>query len=135
MAILDAYPGLKTEITVDAAPLAEYNDEEAETSPTETTKYIEARSGPEFVIETSFKWPFPTTNGVQINASIDGIHVSEWSIKPELLFRKVRGMKGVSFSEGGRRYLQNFRFAELNIGNFCPNISRAKMLTAAQLKR
>jgi hypothetical protein len=130
MAILDAYPGLKTEITVDAAPLAEYNDEEAETSPTETTKYIEARSGSEFVIETSFKWPFPRTYAVQISASVDGVRVSDWSVLPEFLFRKVRAMKGVVFSEGGRIYCQNIRFAELNIGNFCPNIGRAKMLTA-----
>jgi hypothetical protein len=43
MAILDAYPGLRTEIIVNRALLTEYNDEEAETSPTETTKYIEAR--------------------------------------------------------------------------------------------
>jgi hypothetical protein len=131
MAILDAYPGLTTEITVEAAPLAEYDDEEAETSPTETTKYIEARSGSEFVIETSFKWPFPRTNGVQISASVDGIRALRYSIEPDRLFYKVRRTEGMKFSQDGKRYVQNYRFAELNIGNFCPNIGRAKILTAA----
>ena len=123
MAILDAYPGLTTEITVDRAPLPEYNDEEAETSPTETTKYIKARSGSEFVIRTSLKEPFPANNGVEISVSVDGNGGPRYSVKPGSLFYKVpTKIKGVGFSQDGKRYTQNYQFAELNIGNFVPTL-------------
>ncbi|KAG9199640.1 hypothetical protein G6514_008301 [Epicoccum nigrum] len=116
MAILNAYPGLTTEITVNRAPLVEHNDEEAETSPTETTKYIEARSGSEFVIKTSLKEPFPATNGVEISVSVDGNRGPRWSVKPGPLFYKVpTKIKGVGLSQDGKRYFQNYQFAELNI--------------------
>lgn len=123
MAVLDAYPGLTTEIIVDRAPLPEHNDKEAKTSPTETTKYIEARSGSEFVIKTSLKEPFPANNGVEISVSVDGNGGPRRSVKPGSLFYKdPTKIKGVGFSQDGKRYTQNYQFAELNIGKFVPTL-------------
>ncbi|KAF2998148.1 hypothetical protein E8E13_001922 [Curvularia kusanoi] len=116
MAILEAHPGLTTEITVNKAPLTEYSDDEAEPSSTETTNYIEARSGFDFVIKTRFKEPFPAINGVEISVSVDGNRGPRWSVKPDHLFYRVPiRMKGVGFSQDGKRYHQNYQFAELNI--------------------
>lgn len=121
MAVLDAYPGLTTEITVDKQPLTEYIDDEGEVSPTEATKYIEARSGAEFVINTVFRRPFPTTHGVEISAKVDGDHGCRWGIAPnELHHHRPQKMTGKSFSKHGKRYHQRYQFAELNIGVF-PN--------------
>ena len=61
MAVLDAHPGLTTKVTVNKEPLVEYDDEEAEASSTEVTKYIETRSRAEFDIKTTFSEPLPTS--------------------------------------------------------------------------
>lgn len=116
MAVLDAYPGLRTEITVNKKPLVEYNHEE-ETSQTTVTKYIEACSGAEFVIKTTFSQPFPLVNGVEISAVVDGNRGPRWAVKPdERFYRSANNMKGVSFTHNGKRYQQKYQFAELNIG-------------------
>ena len=130
MAILDAFPGLQTEITVNRVPLAEYDDDEAENSSTQTTKYIEAVSGSDFVIKTSFKKPFLATYGVEIFVRIDGDHMSGRSVKPDAVFYQVPvEIAGVEFSQDGRCYHQNYQFAELNIGNVCSNVDHVKVLT------
>lgn len=117
MAVLDAYPGLTTEITVNKEPLTEYDDDESETSPTEVTKYVEARTGADFVIKTIFRKPFPTENGVEISCSVDGRRGPRWSIEPKHIIRcSTKKMTGVTFTEDGKRFHQNYQFAELNIG-------------------
>ncbi|KAJ4361290.1 hypothetical protein N0V95_001992 [Ascochyta clinopodiicola] len=115
MAVLDAYPGLTTEITVNKKPLAEYDGEE-ETSSTEVTRYIEARSGADFVIKTLFKAPFSTEQGVETSCIVDGNRGPRCGIAHnELLHRSANRMTGVTFSQDGRRFHQNYQFAKLNI--------------------
>jgi hypothetical protein len=117
MAVLEKYPGLTTEVKVDKKPLTEYNDDEEETSPTEVTRYIEAKTGATFAIETVFKKPFPTTNGVEISCTVDGNRGSRWGIAPKDLFRRAgKKMTGMSFSQDGKRFHQYYQFAELNVG-------------------
>lgn len=119
MAVLDAHPGLRTEIVVDKRPLDKYNDDEAEATPTEVTKYIEARSGADFMIKTTFSEPFPTNNGVEIKVKVDGNRGPCWAIKPDdRFYRSTNKMTGVSFTQDGKRYHQNYQFADLNIGMF-----------------
>jgi hypothetical protein len=115
MAVLDAYPGLRTEITINKKPLAEYYHEE-EASQTTVTKYIEACSGAEFVIKTTFSQPFPMVNGVEISAVVDGNRGPRCAVKPDDRFYRSANMKGVSFTQDGKRYRQKYQFAELNIG-------------------
>jgi hypothetical protein len=62
MAVHDDCPGLTAEILVGDEPLKEYKDAEEEETPKTTTRYIECRSGAEFVIRTSFESPFVPTD-------------------------------------------------------------------------
>lgn len=119
MAVLDAFPGLTTEIIVNKVPLAKFHDDETEASPTENTKYIEARSGSEFMIRTTFSEPFPTVHGVEISVRVDGNPGPLSAVKPDdQLYLDSTEIKGVSFSQDGKRYRQNYQFAELHIGLF-----------------
>jgi hypothetical protein len=116
MAVLDPYPGLTTEVIVDKQSLTEHTDEE-DTSPTEVTKYIEARSGAEFMIKTTFRKPFPKINGVEIRVSVDGNRGCHIGIAPnELLNRSASNVTGVTFSQNGQRFHQRYQFAELKVG-------------------
>lgn len=127
MAILDAAPGLSTEITVNRVPLAEYDDPEAEKSPFSITKYVEAVSGSEFVIKTSFQEPILAINGVEISVRIDGNRGPRRSIKPGF-YQAPNEIAGVWFSQDGKRYHQNYQFAELDIGNVCSDAGRVRIL-------
>jgi hypothetical protein len=122
MAILDTVSGLNTEITVNRVPLAEYDDPEAD-----ITKYVEAVSGSEFVIKTSFKEPILAINGVEISVRIDGNCGPRRSIKSGF-YRVPNEITGVGFSQDGKRYHQNYQFAELDIGNVCFDVGRVKIL-------
>lgn len=117
MAVLDAHPGLATEIIVNNVPLTEYRDDEAEESPQKVTKYIEASSGAEFVITTTLNMPFPDKYGVEVRVSVDGNQGPRWGIKPDdRFYGTVLRMKGMNFTQDGKRYHQNYQFAKLNIG-------------------
>ena len=131
MAILDAFPGLQTEITVNRVPLAEYDDDEAENSSTQTTKYIEAVSGSDFVIKTSIQEPLLATRGVEIRVHIDGNRGPRRSVRPEARsYRVPIEIAGAGFSQDGKYYHQNYQFAELKIGNVSSDVERVKILTS-----
>ena len=135
MAVLDAYPGLTAEVTVNKKPLVEYDHEE-EASPTTVTKYIEACSGAEFVIKTKFSEPFPLVNGVEISTTVDGNRGPRWAVEPDARFyRSANNMKGVSFTKDGKRYQQKYQFAELNIGWCSRQKTEVKLLITRQSKK
>lgn len=99
MVDFDAYPGLKTEITINRKPLAEYDNDDVETSTAEVDKYIAARTEVEFVIKTTFKNPFPRDNGVEITCSVDGHRAVCWGIDPdEPTWYAPKKMKGMTLS-------------------------------------
>lgn len=99
--------------------LAEYNNDEEDISPTEVIKYIEARSGAEFEIKTTFSVPFPNVNGIEISVKVDGNRGSRKVIAPdERFYRSVYKMTGMTFTQGQKRYHQNYKFAELEIDKY-----------------
>lgn len=117
MAMLNAYSGLRTEITVNRKPLTEYDNDDVEASSAEVNKYVEARTGAEFVIKTTFENPFPRDNGVEITCSVDGHRAACWGIDPnEPTWYAPKKTKGMTLSQAGQRVHQNFQFAELNVG-------------------
>lgn len=117
MAVLSAFPGLTTEIIVDRLPLTEFSGDEPEASTTKTTSYIEARSGAEFSIKTTLSRPFPLTNGVEVSVSVDGNLGRRLLFQPnDQSYDSAGSIKGVVFVQDGKRYSQNYQFAELNVG-------------------
>ncbi|CAO2658837.1 Nn.00g065600.m01.CDS01 [Neocucurbitaria sp. VM-36] len=115
MAVLDDVPGLNVEILVGGRPLHEYEDDE-EASPKAVTKYVEAQSGAEFYLRSTFSAPFPTQYGVQMKVSVDGSSVRASYAKPEMLY-KQHGytQRGISYQENGQWFHRNYCFTPLSI--------------------
>ena len=92
MAVLSEYPGLDVAFIVHGQRLQEYDDDD-EPSPKTVTKYIEAQSGANFAIATSFKPPFPTRYVVMGRLYIDGKRMSKWYCEREQFFDReyIRG--------------------------------------------
>lgn len=115
MAILSEYPGLDVAVVVHDQRLQEYDDDD-EPSPTTVTKYIEAQSGANFAIATSFKPPFPTHYDVMAKLYIDGKRMSKWHCRREQLFDREYKKDNICWQQHGEWFKQKFCFAELNIG-------------------
>ncbi|KAI1510757.1 hypothetical protein KJE20_08180 [Pyrenophora tritici-repentis] len=87
MAILSE-PGIEVAVIVNGQRLEEYDDDE-EPRPKTVTKYIEAQSGTEFAIATSFKPPFPTQCDIKTCLYIDGKIMESWRCKHHQLLGKT----------------------------------------------
>ncbi|KAJ4405956.1 hypothetical protein N0V91_004840 [Didymella pomorum] len=115
MAVLDAHPGLRTEITVNKKSLTEYHNDNVDTSPTAVNKFIKARTGAE--VKTILKNPLPRDNGVEITCSVDGHQAARWDIDPENpTWYAPTNMKGI-ITVGEESILQKFQFSKLAIGD------------------
>lgn len=121
MAVLNDFPGLETAIIVNEAPLAEFEDDEAQTSPTEANKYIEAQTGAAFGVRTTISKPFPKVFGVEIEVWVDGHRTSRCVVKPDEQFYTVpNDMKGVAYRKDGKIHFKEYQFEELLIGIVAP---------------
>ena len=76
MAVLPDCPGLKVEVVVDRESLKEYDDNEGQqpegSRSKSITKYIEAVSGAQFAIRSTFAKSFSKKYDVEISISVDG---------------------------------------------------------------
>ena len=125
MAVIEECPGVKAQVLVARRPLQEYDDEDEETVPNVTTKYIEARSGEEFVLKWTFSEPFQKVYGVRVGVKIDGDKPNSRVYPPEDLFRVGGHNKpGVGLKKDGNWYRRNYRFTALNIGIVFPEVMR-----------
>jgi hypothetical protein len=69
MAIFHDVLGLKAEVLVNGEPLTEYDDDSAELNT--ITKYIEAKSDKEFVLNYAFDMDVPSDQGVEVTIEVD----------------------------------------------------------------
>ncbi|KAF3035385.1 hypothetical protein E8E11_003669 [Didymella keratinophila] len=131
MAIASAIPGFEVTVEVDNVPLPEYqyeddgtiqDDEDGDTDPrpeavtNSAVKYIEVPSGAQFSIRWMLKEPFDSAIPVEALINIDGSYVN-CQMREAGDKDGDRGYKCVSciHTERGQDYVQNFRFAELEI--------------------
>jgi len=117
MAIHPDYPGLTVSIEVAGQELVEYNDEEAPADSNTIVRYIEVRSGAEFVVRYTFAQPFPTKKDVRVSCKMDGTSVGRPLISRKGLFRATGyTFSGVRAKEGPGWVQRAFRFSDMNIG-------------------
>jgi hypothetical protein len=119
MAIHQDHPGLTVEIMANGEPLQEYDDASEEKVPGEVTKYIEARSGVEFMIRYKFAAPFSDKKDVGCLAMVDGqCVVNQYINRGELLKLGHFYSRGVRVKGASGLVLQNFAFANLRVSKF-----------------
>jgi hypothetical protein len=136
MAINSECPGLKVEVLVEGQALQEYdNDDDEESSPKVTTKYIEAHSDKDFALRTTFSAPFPSQYGVAAHVRVDGM--AETGIAYEL--GDLNGQQGyikegICMKKDGAWSQYKYHFTTLNIGElqhcqipFHTNVLQPKM--------
>ncbi|KAG9385459.1 hypothetical protein A1F94_005006 [Pyrenophora tritici-repentis] len=133
MAILSE-PGIEVAVIVNGQRLEEYDDDE-EPRPKTVTKYIEAQSGTEFAIATSFKPPFPTQCDIKTCLYIDGKIMESWRCKHHQLLGKTF-LKDYIYSQQDRECVkQKFYFAELEImeeARYAPNVASVREALSAK---
>jgi len=115
MAVTDKHPGLEVEVVVDGAPLKEYNDDDSNDQEI-VSKYIEAQSGAEFAVRSTFTAPFPRGHGVQIAVRVDGTTRRYGYESSDLYGRQGHTCTGISYQQDGIWYEQKYCFTTLNIG-------------------
>lgn len=115
MAIHPDHSGLEVEVVVNDVPLKEYDDDEA--PPHTVMKYVESATGANFKVRYRFTKPFPTTHGVSLDLSLDGIRMSGSTHRnSELLDDEWNFEEGAKFIVKGTWYTRKFSFSELEIG-------------------
>jgi hypothetical protein len=112
MAIFHNVLGLKAEVLVNGEPLTEYDDDSAELNT--ITKYIEAKSDKEFVLNYAFDMDVPSDQGVEVTIEVDE-KKSRVGI-PQKYLRKSHCKYGPGFFKNGEYFRQHYRFTELDIG-------------------
>ncbi|KAH5651718.1 hypothetical protein HBI23_165730 [Parastagonospora nodorum] len=114
MAIHQDHPGLTVELVANSKPLQEYDNTSEETGPGEVTKYIEARSGMEFMVRYKFVAPFPDKKDVGYKVIVDGKRVKNSFFKRgELLKTGSFFTHGVTVGSDSKWVVQHFAFADL----------------------
>ena len=119
MAVLPNHPGLQVSIVSDdGTALREYPDNDAEPSDKVISTYIEATSGTQFGIryELTSPWPIYT---LLLYFYVDGRSVAgAYCLESELHQPGpyTRTITGATFAVDGRKFLQKFAFAALDIG-------------------
>lgn len=123
MAIIDGVPGLEVQILVDGEPLIEYDDEDEpgvhDGSGRKTiSKFVEARSGAEFVIKCSFDAVNPyKTNDLQIAVYIDGKYMDDRVLYArQIQAPYISRLSGHRYRTGSQFFQRKFSFSELSIG-------------------
>ncbi|KAH5330007.1 hypothetical protein HBI12_065300 [Parastagonospora nodorum] len=118
MAIHQDHPGLTVELVANSKPLQEYDNTSEETGPGEVTKYIEARSGMEFMVRYKFVAPFPDKKDVGYKVIVDGKRVKNSFFKRgELLKTGSFFTHGVTVGSDSKWVVQHFAFADLCMKN------------------
>lgn len=118
MAISQDVPGLKVEIRVNKEPLKEYDDDPDEPhEPRSVTKYVEAVSGAEFEIVIKLTCSLSLEHDCKAIISIDGKRARHPIFyKEKYPIVESHHFKGVTSSQSGKWFRENFCFSELNIG-------------------
>ncbi|KAF2441903.1 hypothetical protein P171DRAFT_488338 [Karstenula rhodostoma CBS 690.94] len=113
MTILTGVPWLQVRVIVDGKALKEYDDPKSAKAPTETSKYIEARSKKNFKIRADFSRKFTTVYDVATKLCVDGVEVDETHVQKLALQPNYRHeVKGALSCIGGVTEVSFFRFAE-----------------------
>lgn len=117
MTITSKIPRITTEVLVDSVALPQYEDEEENhASVAMVTKYIEAKSGADFVIRYSFEEK--PQYDVRVDVHLDG----KWAASKLALLKAFRNgalqqtIDGVKSNNGGRWVLAKFSFTDLKTG-------------------
>jgi hypothetical protein len=85
MAIHNSCPGLNVQVIVGGQPLTEYIDQDVSQNPHSVTAYVEAVSGAQFEINSTFTVPFPLAD-VSCAIYLDGKRVKLfWTSKDNIL--------------------------------------------------
>lgn len=120
MAITDTVPHIKAEILVDNVALQEYEDDEERTSVGTVAKYIEVKSGAEFVIR--YRFDQKPEHDVRVDFLLDGNYICG----QVALLKDFRGGSlehksyGARSNEGGVWMLSKYAFSDLEIA-MCSN--------------
>lgn len=110
-------PGLEASVVVNDDVLKEYDDRTQVPAKT-VERYVEAQTGAEFEVHFRFSHPFPTDRAVSMIVTVDGKDVDEPLVRSRDLCRKVHASQGSISNVGSEHYVQKFRFAELDIGEY-----------------
>jgi hypothetical protein len=117
MAVIKDIPGLKVEIITNGEPLQEYNDDEAENSSTNATRYIQVGSDRTFAIVVQFLDEYVATRGMRIEIKLDGVKVNATLLALNDLKRKGgHKFSGVPSKINNRWNESSFKFMPLAIG-------------------
>jgi hypothetical protein len=117
MAVIKDIPGLKVEIIANGEPLQEYDDDEAENSATNVTRYIQVGSDRIFAIVVQFLDEYVATRGMRIEIRLDGVKVSATLLALNKLMREGgHKFSGVSSKIGNRWNESKFTFMPFLIG-------------------
>ena len=126
MAIVSEVPGLVVTIDVAGQNLAEYDDNDVEEpQPLATMKYVEATSGANFGVATSYD-PFVfshVNDHIRYHLYLDGKHIRAWTHSPNKIAIGHRSvLEHVRSNLGDRMVKKQFSFAELQISK-CSSLS------------
>ena len=124
MAVLTEHPRVRARVKCERKTLQEYDaddaDEEDTPSTNAITKYIEAKSGAEFVVELELQRPFPI-HPILITLFLDGKYVTS-RMASNTQYKRAHGTLKRSFDSIATRIArgqcleQNFCFSEPQIG-------------------
>jgi hypothetical protein len=136
MAIFHNVPGLKAEVLVDGEPLPEYDDDDDDDNaePGTVTKYIEAISDKEFILEYALGMDVPTNHGVEVRTEVDE-EKCRIGIPPQHL-HKSHCNSGPSYFKDGEYFRQHYRFTALDLGReFPPLLNQCNHQRTSQSKK
>ncbi|EFQ92434.1 hypothetical protein PTT_10464 [Pyrenophora teres f. teres 0-1] len=119
MAITEAHPGIKVDIRVGGVPLVEYDDddEQVQTSRDTLTKYIEATTVAEFVVNLVITPPWPGTS-LLLSVYVDGQNICGQFRQQAIHYKgqcHQSSIEGAKYGQGNEWFLQKFCFSELAI--------------------
>lgn len=128
--MLSDCPGLKVQVMVEGELLKKYDDDE-DAPPNTVTKYVEAISDARFKIKCFFIPPFPESYGIRAKVILDGREVHRAAFfKTDLFKPSGYSCEGALSILGGRTFVSEFRFAELQVGMLTLNtVERFSYLT------
>ncbi|KAL7776947.1 hypothetical protein CFE70_007367 [Pyrenophora teres f. teres 0-1] len=132
MAITEAHPGIKVDIRVGGVPLVEYDDddEQVQTSRDTLTKYIEATTVAEFVVNLVITPPWPGTS-LLLSVYVDGQNICGQFRQQAIHYKgqcHQSSIEGAKYGQGNEWFLQKFCFSELAIGTTNPRQIQALLM-------
>ena len=120
MAVLDTVSGLEVVVLVDKEPLKEIDTDEEDLPTKSVEKYIEAASGGNFEVKSTFTRPYTHSNhDVKVELFVDGKYMDNMLLsKNDLYGRTGHTFAGarVTDKKASNTFLHRFRFSELTIG-------------------